>query len=185
MVEDTAFRNVLNLLGDIGVYDVILPFLLVFTIVFAILEKTKILGVEKVGDEQITKKNINSIVALCVSLLVVASTQLVAVISSVMANVVLLLILAICFLLLVGVFMQSGEFSLKEYKGWASFFMVFMFIGIVAIFLHAFGWLEALLGIFVYFEEWGAGVLFIIILIGIMLYITGDPKQKKKKEEDK
>jgi len=31
-------------LQDIGVVDVILPFILIFTIVFAVLEKTKILG---------------------------------------------------------------------------------------------------------------------------------------------
>ena len=185
MAQETAFRSVLTFLGEIGVYDVILPFLLVFTIVFAILEKTKILGVEKIGDTQVTKKNINSIVAVSVALLVVASTQLVGVINTVMANVVLLLILAICFLLLVGVFMQSGEFSLKEYKGWATFFMFFMFVGIVAIFLHAFGWLETLLGVFVFFEEWGAGVIFLIIILGIMFYITSDPKKSKQKEADK
>ena len=47
MAEETAFRQVINVLVDLGVYDVILPFLLVFTIVFAILEKTKVLGLEK------------------------------------------------------------------------------------------------------------------------------------------
>ena len=53
----SAFRGVIEFLGDMGVYDVILPFLLVFTIVFAILEKTKILGTAKEGGETIGKKN--------------------------------------------------------------------------------------------------------------------------------
>ena len=44
MVEDTAFTGVLSFLERFGFYDIVLPFLLVFTIVFAVLEKTKILG---------------------------------------------------------------------------------------------------------------------------------------------
>ena len=99
MVEASGFRGVIEFLGDLGVYDIILPFLLVFTIVFAILEKTKILGVEKIDGRELTKKNLNSMVAFIMSFLVIASTQLVSVINEVMANVVLLLILAICFLM--------------------------------------------------------------------------------------
>ena len=37
MVEESAFRGVINILAKIGVYDIVLPFLLVFTIIFAIL----------------------------------------------------------------------------------------------------------------------------------------------------
>ena len=59
MVEESIFRGVISFLNTLGVYDIILPFLLVFTLVFAILEKTKVLGTEKVGDKTITKKNLN------------------------------------------------------------------------------------------------------------------------------
>ncbi|MBI2652090.1 hypothetical protein HYX00_01375, partial [Candidatus Woesearchaeota archaeon] len=45
------------------VADVLLPFLLIFVIVFAILQKTKILGD--------SKKNLNVVVAIVVGLLVV------------------------------------------------------------------------------------------------------------------
>src|SRR3989338_8661152 len=143
MVEESSFRSAIGFLGKLGVYDVILPFLLVFTIVFAILEKTKILGMEKVGEREITKKNLNAMVAFVVAFLVIASTQLVAVINEVMANIVLLLILAISFLLLVGVFFGSKEFTLKDYPGWITFFMVAMFLGIVVIFLNALDWLHS------------------------------------------
>ena len=37
----SSFRSAIDFFGQVGVYDVILPFLLVFTIMFAILEKTK------------------------------------------------------------------------------------------------------------------------------------------------
>jgi len=44
----SMFRGTLEFFGEIGMYDVVLPFLLVFTIVYAILEKTRIFGVEEV-----------------------------------------------------------------------------------------------------------------------------------------
>ena len=138
MVEESAFRGMIGFLNKIGVYDVILPFLLVFTIIFAILEKTKIFGTEKIDGQEMTKKNIDAMVAFVMAFLVIASTKLVGIINEVMANVVLLVILGVCFLLLVGVFFAGDkEFSLKDFPTWQNIFMVLMFIGIVAIFLNA------------------------------------------------
>ncbi|MFA6462068.1 MAG: hypothetical protein WCV90_07430 [Candidatus Woesearchaeota archaeon] len=188
MVEESIFRGVIIFLDKIGVYDIILPFLLVFTIVFAILEKTKVLGIEKIDGKDTTKKNINAIVAFCISFLVIASTQLVSLISKVMADVVLLLILAVCFLMLVGVFFGDKEFTLKEFPGWIKFFMILMFIGIVAIFLNAITVnaegntaLEAIFSIFVNWDQqWAAAIIFLIIIGGFMFYITKEPAQKKE-----
>ncbi len=185
MVEESGFRSAIGFLGKLGVYDVILPFLLVFTIVFAILEKTKILGLEKVGEREITKKNLNAMVAFVVAFLVIASTQLVAVINQVMANIVLLLILAISFLLLVGVFFGSKEFTLKDYPGWISFFMVVMFIGIVVIFLNALDWLKYVFALFVYWnEEWAITIIFVIIILGFMWFVIREPGSKKESKKD-
>lgn len=184
MAEESVFRGVIGFLDKIGVYDVILPFLLVFTIVFAILEKTKILGTEKVGDKTLTKKNLNSMVAFVVAFLVIASTQLVSVVSEVMANVVLLLILAVCFLMLVGVFFGSQEFTLEKYPGWIKFFMILMFLGIVVIFLNALDWLQYVLAVFIYWDaEWAAGILFVVIIFGFMIYIVKEPGSKKEEKK--
>ena len=62
-----ALRWVINFFGELGIYDVVLPFLLVFTIVFAILEKTKVFGMEEIDGKKYTRKNINAIVAFVVS----------------------------------------------------------------------------------------------------------------------
>ena len=165
-------------------YDVILPFLLVFTIFFAILEKTKILGIDKYDGKEITKKNLNAMVSFVVAFLVIASTQLVAVISQVMSHVVLLLILAICFLMLVGVFFGDKEFTLKEYPNWIKFFMIMMFVGIVVIFLNALDWLKYILGIFTYLKiDYIIGLLFFLLILAFMWYIVHEPKQKASKKE--
>lgn len=178
MVEESAFRGMIELLNKLGVYDVILPFLLVFTIIFAILEKTKIFGVEKINGQDLGKKNINAMVAFVIAFLVIASTKLVGVINEVMANVVLLVILGVCFLLLVGVFFGDKEFTLEKFPIWSKLLMTLMFIGIVVIFLNALGWLQTIFDLFKNIEaDWAASLVFIIIIIGFILWITHTPKK--------
>jgi len=181
MAETSVFRNAIDFLNVVGVYDVILPFLLVFTIVFAILEKTKILGIEKAGDKVYTKKNLNAMVAFISSFLVVASTKLVGVINEAVASVVLVLIVSVCFLLLIGVFFKTGEFSLEQYPRWIGFFMILMFIGVVLIFLNALDWLKYILSLFVYWDsQWAATFLLFILVIVFMVFITWEPKKESK-----
>ena len=188
MAEETAFRGVIGFLDKLGVYDVVLPFLLVFTIVFAILEKTRILGAEKAGDKEITKKNLNAMVAFVMAFLVVASTTLVRVINEVMANVVLLLVLIISFLMLVGVFWGTGESKLDKDSPWMKFFMVVIFLAIVAILLNALGWLRLIIGIIALTPttDWAATLVLLVIIIGVMACVTREPKDhdhgEKKKE---
>lgn len=182
MVEESAFRGIIGFLDKIGVYDIVLPFLLVFTIMFAILEKTKILGVEKVGDnKESSKKNLNSMVAFVIAFLVIASTQLVATINKVMADIVLLAILGVSFLLLTGVFFTGKEeFTLEKHPRWKVFFMVVMFIGIVIIFLNALDWLKFVFAIFVNWQaEWAATIIFLLVILGFMWFIVKEPDKKK------
>ena len=51
----SPFREVIQFFDGIGLFDVVLPFLLVFTIVFAIFEKTKVLGTEEIEGHKYTK----------------------------------------------------------------------------------------------------------------------------------
>ena len=184
MVEESVFRGIISLFTKLGVYYIILPFLLVFTIMFAILEKTKILGSEKIEGREVTKKNINAIVAFSIAFLVIASTQLVAIINEVMANIVLLLILGVSFLLLVGVFFSDKEFTLEKFPTWTKFFMVLMFVGIVLIFLNALGWLQFVFALFLNWDaEWAASILFMIIILGFIIFITYEPREKPKRKE--
>ena len=95
MVEPSVFRGVIEFFGKIGIYDVILPFLLVFTIVFAILEKTAIFGREKPkeGTEEITRKNLNAMAAFVMAFFVVAASNIVEVIQSSLPAVTLVLVI--------------------------------------------------------------------------------------------
>lgn len=133
----SVFQGVLVFFQDIGIYDVVLPFLLVFTLVYALLEKTRVFGVEKVGDKEFSRKNVNSMTAFCIAFFVIASTQLVASISMIVSRMVLLLILLVCFMLLVGS-MHKEDAKGFELTGWTKkAFYVIMFVGIIFIFLDS------------------------------------------------
>ena len=174
----STFRGVIEFFTELGIYDVILPFLLVFTIVFAILEKSRVFGTEKIGDTDYTRKNLNSMVAFVIGFLVVASTQVVAIINTALAHMVLLLLLVLCFIILIGVFM-SGEKEVILEGGWKTFFMVLMFIGIILIFLNAIGWLGS--GWDYVVRNWSSatvGSIFLLaFVVGFMFWITKEPKK--------
>ncbi len=193
-MADSTFREMLTFFHDLGVYDVILPFLLVFAIVFAILEKTKVLGVEEIDNRKYTKKNLNSLVAFVIGFFVIASSRLVETITEVSANMVVLLMLIVFFLLLIGTFYKEGEMVALTEGPWRYIWMIIMFVGIVAIFLWGIKkedgqpWLE-------WFWEYirdnyestaVASIIMMVIFIGILYFLVaydGTPKTKAKDKE--
>lgn len=186
----SQFRTTLEFFEKLGIYDVILPFLLVFTIVFAILEKTKIFGTDDIDGKKYTRKNLNSMVAFVSAFLVVASTKLVAIINETVANAVLLLILSVCFLMLAGSF-HTGDKEFFLEGGWATFFMILTFAGIVLIFLNAikvednksvlqWGWEN-------FITKWDttavSSIILLVVVVGVMVFVSiGGSKPKEKKE---
>ena len=137
-MADTVLGNVLEFFVRLGIYDVVLPFLLVFTIVYAIFERSKVLGTEKVGSTEYTKRNLNAMASFAIAFLVIASSRLVEAITSVSSNIVMLLFLGVFFMMLVGSFYGQGELAEKGLQGsWRWIFTVIMFLGIVGIFLNA------------------------------------------------
>ena len=192
MAEASVFRNALDFFQEIGIYDVVLPFLLVFTIMFAILEKTRIFGYED-KEQKYTRKNLNSMVAFVTAFLIVASSKLVAIINQTVSQVVLLLLLAVLFLILIGVFLGDQELKFSMKDRWFIFWAIFMLVGIFLIFLNAIkgednrSWLE--IGWSWISSHWsssfvGAAIL-VIIVIGFMYYIVTPYKPGGEKEKEK
>jgi len=193
MAEVSTFRGTLDFLADIGIFDIVLPFLLVFTIIFALLDKTRVLGTEKVGDVEYPKKPLNSLAAFVIAFFVIASSRLVEIITQVSANVVVLLLAGLFFLLLAGSFHQQkaeGFFLEGKFK---NLFMLIMFFGLSFIFLNAIEtknktWLT---WVFDWLRQFTdnvsvSSIVLIIIVIGIMYYIgaigsSGETKEAAKK----
>jgi len=179
----STFRGVLEFFVRLGIYDVILPFLLVFTIVFAILEKSKVFGVEKTKDGEYTRKNLNAMTAFVIAFLVVASSRLVAIINETMANMVLLLMMSICFLILIGSFMKEQKEGIALEGPWKKMFMIIMFIGLSLIFLNALGWLEpGWEWIVAHYDSTAmASIILIAGMVGFVYFIVKEPKKEESK----
>ncbi len=180
----STFRSVLDgMVTKLGLFDVVLPFLLVFAITFAALEKSRVLGVYKEGSVEYTKKNLNAIVALAIAFFVVASSRLVGIIIGFSTNGVLLILFSVIFLMVAGLFFKDGEVftHIEKYK---TFFIWATFVILLLVFLGVMGWLGTIWHWIVL--QWnihrndslGAGIFLFIVVIGAMFFITsGGPKK--------
>ncbi len=193
MVEQSVFRGTIEFFGKLGIYDVILPFLLIFTIVFAILEKTRVFGSEEIDGKKYTKKNLDAMVAFVIAFFVVASSQLVEAITQISSHVVILLLLSVFFLILVGSFAKETEEGFFLPGGWNTSFIWIMFVGIVGIFLNAIKtnedqtWLSFIMEFIStkWDTDWVASLILILVVIGFMAYVMGSSGPKKANEKKK
>ena len=94
MATSFNFSDFIVQLDKMGFYDVALPFLLIFTIVFAVLQKVQIFGDKS--------KNFNAVIALVMAFLVVRSTAIVETMNLFLPKVSLISVVIISALLLVG-----------------------------------------------------------------------------------
>lgn len=179
----TVLGNVLDFFRHLGVYDVLLPFILTFTIMFAILERTALFGKEGPKDKEVTKKNLNAMVAFVTAFLVVASSKLVEVITKVSSEIIVLLLIIVFFLMMIGTFYSNEEIKaggfLKEGSWWRTGMMVFILISLVFIFMDALKtdndqtWLEV-------FWNWlsgfatntGVAAIVLIIVLLVIIYLV-------------
>ena len=146
--------------------ETILPFLLVFTIVFAILQKTEILGKGK--------KQIDAIVALVVGLIFVAFGTATDIIVRMIPILGIALVVILVFMILLGSLFKPGEF---EIKGWLKVVIgVLIAILVVATVLILTGGVDYIVG-FIYSEGSGAiivnGILILVIVGAILFVIFG------------
>ncbi len=179
----SAFGNAIGFLANIGLYDVILPFLLTFTIIYAILDKTKILGMDDFDGKKYPKKNLNALVAFCIGFLVIASKNLVSLINTTLAQIVVLFMICVFYLALVGVFYKDNvedQFS----KSWKTFFIVTLLIAIILIFANAITLAngDSVL-VFIYNQlafnidsAIVSTIVLIALILGAMFYVVTPPK---------
>jgi len=104
------FQDFIAGLENIGFYDIALPFLLIFTIVFGILQKVKIFGDDS--------KKFNAIIALVMAFLVVRTNAIVEVMNEFLPSISLMAVIIIVILLLVGILVVPKDQS--GFTGWVA-----------------------------------------------------------------
>jgi len=172
----STFRNALVFFDQLGVYDVVLPFLLIFTLVFAMLEKTMVLGKDNPA-----RKNLSAMVSFVAAFLVVASAQLVFVINRTIGMMMVILVMIILMMLVWGTFSKQGEVELPSF--YRNALMAITFLGAVLIVMWNLGWLQ-----FLYAYTSGnlsgpvvGSIFLLVIILGFMMWIYGSGETAEKK----
>lgn len=101
VLEQVDFGWMFSWFAGVGGFDIILPFLLIFTIVFALMEKVQLFG-EK-------KKNVHVIVALVAAAFVIAQPEIVFLIQGFIPNVSMFILIILMGLLVMGMFGLKGD----------------------------------------------------------------------------
>lgn len=157
------FNDIIYSLQGMGVYDVFLPFLLVFAIFFAVLEKTKVLGT--------SKRNINALVSMVVGFLLVAQRPIVDLINMFLPKVALIIVILLMFLLLLSLITEDNK--IIHFEGLS------LGIGVVVIIVALF---IALSPTFDIDQNTRDSILRIVIPLGVLFavykLIAGDDKPK-------
>ncbi|MBS3107167.1 hypothetical protein J4419_05930 [Candidatus Woesearchaeota archaeon] len=170
-----ALENFFRSLDTWGLTDVLLPFLLVFTIVFAVLQKSHILGQGK--------KNYNVIVALVLAFSVVLphvtgswpiNYDPVDLINGALPSVSVVVVAIMMLLILIGVFAHDKVMLGLTMPGWVA---LFSFLVILYIFGASAGWwasggIDAFAS---FFGEEAVSVFILILVFGVIVaFITQD-----------
>jgi len=131
------FQNAIYYFEQWGLTDVILPFILIFTIIFATLQKAGLFG----GDS----KKYDIVVALAISLLVVIphvtgryppGSDVIVMINEAIPSVAIIAVAIIMFLVLIGIFGAETKWG-----GWMSgLVIIFAVLAVTWIFGKAAGW---------------------------------------------
>ncbi|MFH1425799.1 MAG: hypothetical protein ABIG28_03690 [archaeon] len=159
--------------------ETILPFLLIFTIVFAVLQKSKVLGDGK--------RQIDAIVALVVGLLVISFGQAVGIIVQMIPFLAVSLVILLVFMILVGSFGKSGDDLLSGKM--KTFLMIVVLIAVVIFVVWITNFWQVLTDWFFISEGSSllANVVFVIIVIAAVIAVIvgagngGDSSSKSNK----
>ena len=154
------------LLRNDALFDIVLPFILIFTIVFAVMQTTKILG---------GKRNIDAIIGLVFGFLLIRNQTIVETINRFLPNIALLIVVILMILLVIGVF--AGEYE------WATGIKGLAAVLAVIIVLWIFGasyWSRyGIPNIFSGLSSETKGILaFLAILIVVVFFVTREGKEK-------
>ena len=174
------FEDAIRVLQDWGLMDVLVPFMLVFTLVYAILSKIPILGAGTPA------KRYNTIVALALALGVIIphatnyyapESDPVVIINNSLPSIAGIIIALIMVLILIGAFGKG----FKGKKIFRSVFALASFAGVLYIFGANAGWFP-----YGFAQAWTfyvppetQSLLVILLVFGLIVYfITGDESTK-------
>ena len=182
------FAALIGTLKDVGFYSILLPFILTFAVIYAVLEKSNILKGKDEGS--LSSRNLNIIVSLIFGFFVVASIQAVTYIQTFIIGTIVVLLFLVCIFIVLGMlfgddlknlfFLEDGKIR-KNVR----YTMLGIIILVVLVFLATVFW-EPLQEILTKIERSDfVSVITIVVVVGIIYLVTRDKKSEKPEEGGK
>lgn len=160
-----------------GLTDVLLPFLLIFVIIFAILQKTKVLG--------INRKNLNAAVGLIIGLLVVVphvlgvyppGSDVIEIMNRALPNISLIVVALLMVLILIGLLGGEANWIGGSLSGWIA---IIAFIAVIWIFGSAAGWWRGTTWFYRFFGADAIAIIVMLLVFAIIVWwVTREPGEK-------
>jgi hypothetical protein len=157
-----TIADILNQWQTAGVFDYVLPFLLIFTIIFGILEATRIVG---------KNKGVHVIIALAVGLLALRTGFVQTFFSEIFPRLGVGLAVILALLIMTGLFINSKE---AKYWMWgiAAVGIVIWLIILVGTFENV-GWI----GGYGFFEDYAGMIIGAVLLIGVIIAVVASKSE--------
>ncbi len=179
----TTFQDMILRLESYGMIDVLLPFLLIFTITFAVLQKSNILGDNR--------RPFNKIIAFVLAMAVIIphvlnryppQADVVDIINKALPNISLFMVVGMMVLLLIGVFGQNIKIA---GTGLEPVVVLLSIVAVALVFMGSAGWLGRhppwLDWLFT--EETGSLLVTLLIFGLIIWFITREEKPEETKDK--
>lgn len=170
-----AAGNFLFELEQLGVFSYVLPFLMIFAIIYAILSNMTLLG---------RNQAINIILALAVSLMALQFNFVSYFFAEIFPRMGVVLSLLLVAIILLGLFVDFTK------EGWRWGFGIPLFVAFILIMLQSlevFNWsFGGFGGGFYWFEVYFSEIITFVIVVATIaaIVMSGGKKRKKKKESD-
>ena len=180
-----GFNSLIFALERWGVLDVILPFILVFTIVFAVIERTKLLGEDKYKN-----KKYGAVIAMVMAFAVIVphvtgsswygGIDIVVIINRALPQVSLLLVAVVMMLLTVGLWTNKRPDGSKGIGQW---FTLLSGLLVIAIFVASIGWWRVPGWLWRFLSSDIIPLIVAILVFGLIIkFIAGDEKSAEEKK---
>ena len=156
------FSDLIRQWESIGVFDIILPLLLIFTIVFAVLDRTQIFGKNK--------KSINAIVALSIAFFTIQNVAVTSFFKIIFSQVAFGIAILIAVVLLTALVLGR-----KGTHVWRMIIMVVGFLIFIWIFSRAADEYQSYYGVYAFgaftSDWWAANASWIILIVVVAIVV--------------
>lgn len=165
LFENVDFNSVVESFADVGGFDVVLPFILVFAVTFAVLRKIKLFG---------DNKRVDAIVSLVLAAFLVSATGIVEVLIGFLPRVSMIVLVLLMLILVVGLFSGGSEWG----GGWLFLGAVVAILSVLWALGAAADWDVPLVG---EITEQDVGTLIVVgVFVLVIWLIVREPNDKNK-----